>query len=112
MRKVVSMILCLVMVFAVSIPAFADGLTAIKESSIPCAESTNSTNSMSGYVSGSNINFRKDHNLSCDSWCYLQDGDAITILELYSAYEDGYWWTKAQAKGYTGYIASKYVHYY
>ncbi len=94
MKKIISMLLCLTLIFALSVPAFA------------ASSSTDGTNAITGYVTGDVVNLRR-----------TPDGDILGVVLYGDTFDllgtNGGWYhvlmTSGQNSGVEGYISTEYA---
>lgn len=105
MKRIVSFCLCLALIIALGVTAFAD--------SAPSASPAQAT--APWQIVGTNVNFRCGPGTEYSSAGYVQNGDTFTNGGLYTATDGSYWrycsMTSGSHSGENGYVASQYTDY-
>ena len=108
MKKVVSVVLCIMLLCSLAIPAFAENaLAEEKNATITRSRSANIINGPVRLRSSAEIN-------DTNTLCLLPTGTSVVVLNENCAFTDNYWWSyvyvPGNASGYQyGYVATNYL---
>lgn len=108
MKKFVSMVLCLILVMALAVPAFATGIT-------PEVNGPAVSNERDARIINGPVNLRRAPKLDPSNvLCLLKTGTDVVVEDENCAFADNYWWSyiyvPGNASGYQyGYVATNYL---
>lgn len=108
MKKIVSLVLCLMLVFSLAVPAFATGVT-------PTVNSPAITSERDATIINGPVRLRSSAAINSDNTlCLLNTGTNVVVKNENCAFADNYWWSyvyvPGNAPGYQyGYVATNYL---
>lgn len=101
LKKIVSIALCLLLIFSLAAPAFAD--------SSPNVGLTSTIEHGKGRIIGSNVAFRRSAGLGGEIIGYFQQNEIVQVIAWHAGTVDGYQWTYVYARGAYGFVATQYI---
>ncbi len=108
MKRILSLVLCFMLVFSLAVPAFADNSTNE-------LMSVNSITSRTAHVINGPVRLRSSAVINnYNTLCQLPTGTSVVILNENCAFESNYWWSyvyvPGNASGYQyGYVATNFL---